>query len=117
MLFLFSLPDPPSAPKNLKVKDHRHDKLRLSWAPPDSDGGAPIRRYIIEAQCDDDKDFRPIGKVDGKSWEWEAIGLQKGKNYLFRVRAENPVGCSEECAELDEPLYTGPVIGKNILSF
>ena len=91
---------------------HEKDSVHLAWTPPESDGGAPIRRYIIEGKCEDDADFRHIGKVDGKTTNWDSIGLQKGKHYHFRVRAENPVGTSDDTADLDEIIYTGPATGK-----
>ena len=104
--------DPPSSPRKLHVTRHEKDSVHLAWSPPEHDGGAPIRRYIIEGKCEDDSDFRNIGKVDGRTTNWDSIGLQKGKHYQFRVRAENPVGTSDETAVLDEIIYTGPATGK-----
>ena len=108
----FYASDPPSRPRKLHVTKHEKDSVHLAWTPPESDGGAPIRRYIIEGKCEDDADFRHIGKVDGKTTNWDSIGLQKGKHYHFRVRAENPVGTSDDTADLDEIIYTGPATGK-----
>ena len=52
--------DPPSAPRKLHVTLHEKNTVHLAWSPPEQDGGAPIRRYIIEGQCEDDKDFRLV---------------------------------------------------------
>ncbi len=52
--------DPPSAPRTLHVTAHEKNSVKLAWSPPEHDGGAPIRRYIIEGKCEDDADFRCV---------------------------------------------------------
>ena len=75
-----------------------------------------FRNYDVQRVCMFCLPFfkiRHIGKVDGKTTNWDSIGLQKGKHYRFRVRAENPVGTSEDTADLDEVIYTGPATGNS----
>ena len=40
--------DPPSAPGKPEIVDYDKDHVDLKWAPPKSDGGAPIKKYVIE---------------------------------------------------------------------
>ena len=40
--------DPPFAPRNLKVIDFHTDYITISWQPPENDGGAPIKGYVVE---------------------------------------------------------------------
>ncbi len=62
--------------------------IKMSWAPPDDDGGAPILHYVVreerkgaEQRCDTNECvFRK---------------LQTGGRYSFRVKAVNRVGDSE----------------------
>lgn len=41
--------DKPGAPNGpLKVSDVHSDGCKLSWSPPDDDGGCPIENYVVE---------------------------------------------------------------------
>ena len=40
--------DPPSAPGKPEIVDYDKDHVDLKWAAPKSDGGAPIKKYVIE---------------------------------------------------------------------
>ena len=40
--------DLPSAPRELKVTGVTRSTCQLQWLPPNNDGGAPIKGYIIE---------------------------------------------------------------------
>ena len=58
------------------------------------DGGAPISNYIVErADAGTDKWVKVTSFV--RSPEYDVRGLEEGKKYKFRVRAENIHGISE----------------------
>ena len=44
----FVVTDPPSKPGKPVIEDYDADRVQLSWTPPKKDGGAPIKKYIIE---------------------------------------------------------------------
>ena len=52
----------------------------------------------------DEDEFQEVGKVKGGNLSYEAIGLTEGQDYIFRVRAANLSGVSENAAELDHPV-------------
>ncbi|KAM3173269.1 hypothetical protein ACTXT7_012839 [Hymenolepis weldensis] len=87
--------DVPAAPTGpLEATDVKADEITLSWKPPEDNGGEPITNYILEK--------RPKG-----AGEWQKVsafiktptatvrGLEEGKEYEFRVIAENAMGLSE----------------------
>ena len=48
-MFHLSAPEPPSAPMGpLEVQEITASSATISWRPPQSDGGLPVKRYTIE---------------------------------------------------------------------
>lgn len=96
-------PDPPKGP--LLYSGTNHESASLSWSPPDDNGGAEITNYIVEI-CD--FGMENWRQVPGycPTCHFTARGLQEGRRYIFRVRAENLYGVSE-------PLDGKPVIAKS----
>lgn len=45
-IFLTDKPSPPNGP--LKVSDVHAEGCKLSWKPPDDDGGQPVEKYVVE---------------------------------------------------------------------
>jgi hypothetical protein len=74
----------------------------MAWAPPASDGGAPITHYVIEM-----KEKNMGAWVEGKKMTLKEVedaggmikgrqdGLIEGSEYQFRIRAVNKGGPSE----------------------
>ena len=95
-------------------------KVTLEWNAPASDGGFPVSAYYIQAtEAGSSQQFRDFGKVDAKTLKYEVKGLVPGKDYVFRIKAENPVGMSDKAAELAKPVKAGHpskfVMNKNTL--
>lgn len=67
------------------------NSLTLSWEAPETDGGSPIESYLIEKR-EGLGEFAFAKTVDGKTLSVEMKGLRKGKEYQFRVSAENSAG-------------------------
>ena len=73
------------------MTDWDRDRVEIEWTPPESDGGSPLERYVVEKK--------------GPSGEWEyatevpsdqtkalITGLKEGQQYQFRVKAANKAG-------------------------
>ena len=91
-------PDMPEGP--LEVKDIQKDSMSLSWQPPKSDGGSPITGYTVEKREPNRNMWTPVQRLNGDVTSCVADKLLDGKDYLFRVVAENKKGSSK-------PLETG----------
>ena len=88
--------DAPSQPGKPNILDWGPDHGDLSWAPPESDGGAKITHYVIEKKENDMKDFvvgriLTIHEVREKSGLilGKCDGLMEGYQYQFRIKAVN----------------------------
>lgn len=94
--------DRPSPPLNLRAEDFSGDCLTLYWQPPKDNGGAPVTNYVVE-------------KKETRSGTWSRVtayvvstsvrvrGLVLGRDYEFRVMAENQYGTSDP-ATTAEPI-------------
>ena len=84
----------PSLPEKVSVERITDNSVTLSWNKPEQNGGSPVTSYVIECQK----------RGDGAAWivggstkgNQITIGkLSTGKDYIFRVRAQNEIGLSE----------------------
>ena len=62
LLYLFA--EEPSAPQSLSASPVDSEKVTLSWAAPENDGGEPVTGYIVVAREASKKKFKKCGKVD-----------------------------------------------------
>lgn len=94
--------DRPGKPENLRADEFAGDALTLYWQPPKDNGGSDITNYVVE-------------KKEARSSTWSKVSgyvtvpfirirnLTLGKEYEFRVFAENQYGQSEP-AVTSEPI-------------
>ena len=83
---------PPAAPTGV-VAAAGAESAAVSWVPPGSDGGSPIRSYTITASSGG------ITKtVTGKSTSALVTGLVDGTSYTFTVSASNAAGSGPSSA-------------------
>ena len=95
LLFICSLEGEPDSPSQLTVSDVKATQMRVSWTPPNYDGGTPIIGYLVEYI--DGSDTSKLTKVDAVSSDdctFVVQGLEENTQYRFRVFAENEVGWS-----------------------
>lgn len=84
--------DEPSEPKDVVIDDYDNKSAKLKWTKPDSDNGAPITGYIIEARRKDAADWTEAARTVGPDCEGTVEGLREGEQLEFRVRAVNAAG-------------------------
>lgn len=88
----FVLAVPPGPPKDLHHTDVDRTEVWLVWNWPDRNGGSDITGFLVE--------YQEEGVRDWDEWKTVSIpeshvtGLEEGKTYRFRVRAENAIGLS-----------------------
>lgn len=102
--------DRPGKPENLRADEFGGDSLTLFWMPPKDNGGADITNYVIE-------------KKEARSPTWSKVSsyvtvpfcrirnLTLGREYEFRVMAENQYGQSEPAITSD-PIRARHPFGK-----
>uniref|UniRef100_A0A4W5MMJ7 Immunoglobulin like and fibronectin type III domain containing 1, tandem duplicate 2 n=1 Tax=Hucho hucho TaxID=62062 RepID=A0A4W5MMJ7_9TELE len=101
--------DVPGAPIGpINILEVTPDHMVINWRPPKDDGGTPLTCYIVEKK-DTKKAWEPWSVVcSGCTGTKAKISrLEKGREYILRVRAENKVGIG---AGLESP----PTIAKHM---
>ena len=84
----------PSPPEQIKVEDVTDTSVTLSWTKPEHDGGSPITTYVVECiQKGGFESWLVCGST--KNTRLVINKLNTGKDYMFRVRAQNVVGVSD----------------------
>lgn len=77
------------------ASDITADSVKLSWQPSKSDGGSPIKEYIVEKYDKRRLSWSKIGTVDDQTLSFLVPKLIEGTPYQFRVLAVNDEGASE----------------------
>ena len=103
--------DKPSAPQNLRVTAVNKDSVWLAWDEPDQDGGAPIKRYMVQKADVKSGIVSDAGDTSADTTQLKVIKLLEGTDYMFRVAAENEIGEGKQ-ASLAEPVTTCLPFGK-----
>ena len=89
------LADKPSQPIGpLVVDDISADHVRLSWQPPEYDGGSHLTSYIIEKSEARRPRWLRVTKVSPDELTADIDNLIENQDYFFRVIAENKMGLS-----------------------
>ena len=111
VIHCFTVVEPPGAPRNLKTTEVTTDTVSLSWEAPVSDGTNDVTQYTVDVRDDQDLDYVPVARLDGRITSYTVECLRCGRLYRFRVRAKNAAGFSETSAELDKPVELKAPIG------
>ena len=86
--------DEPTAPGTPEITDWNVDKIDLAWKTPESDGGAPIEKYVVEKR-EKKGNWIKAAEVSSGSNKATVGNLSEGKEYEFRVIAVNKAGPGE----------------------
>ena len=107
----FLIPDEPDAPGKPKIVSYDRDRAELQWAEPVSDGGDAITGYTIERKEPKSSRWSRVNKSPILSTKFTVPGLIQGRQYHFRVIAENRAGPSQPSPE-SEVMTAKPEFGK-----
>ena len=83
----------------------------MSWKPPKDDGGSDIKQYHVEMREQNRSQWMKVGTVKAPSTTLTPRKLINGKQYMFRVTAENEVGTSK-VLETSEPVIPKSPFGR-----
>ena len=73
----------------------RAEHVKLSWAPPEDDGGTPVLRYLIRLMDLDCSEWITACEVTAPATSTTVRNLKPGHLYRFEVYAINKEGESE----------------------
>jgi len=97
--------DVPTKPRQLMPDEVRAEHVKLSWLPPEDDGGTPITSYLVRYMDIDSGEW--VTACTTSTPSATATGLKPGHLYQFEVSAINKEGQSE-------PIFTGdPILAEN----
>ena len=68
-------------------------QVRVSWTPPDFDGGTPLIGYLIEYLNLSNSEWSKVNLKECTNPKF-VRGLENRTKYRFRVSAQNQVGSS-----------------------
>jgi len=77
--------------------------VTLAWDEPQRDGGAPLKRYVVEKADVKRGVFSEAGDTTPDERQFKVTKLLEGNDYMFRVAAENDIGQGKP-ASLAEPV-------------
>merc|ERR1719447_1242807 len=97
--------DVPTKPRQLVPDEVRAEHVKLSWMPPEDDGGTPIQNYLVRYMDIDSGEW--VTACTTSTPSATAQGLKPGHLYQYEVSAINKEGQSE-------PIFTGdPILAEN----
>lgn len=87
--------DLPSEPLAVTASDINSGSLVLSWKEPVKDGGAAISGYYVERRTGFNPRWAAVNRKPVHITKMNIDDLAEGREYEFRVVAENEVGISK----------------------
>ena len=99
-----SLSKLPTHFSHLSVQQVTSDSVALSWDPPKDTGGVDVLSYLIVMRDGGKNKYKKVGQVVGSHLTYEVSSLKEGREYWFRVFAENSFGISKEFADMEAPV-------------
>lgn len=104
----------PDPPVDVETHNPTSESVTLTWKPPMYDGGSKIMGYILEKMMKGEENFQRCNDFLVPVLSYTVKGLMQGKQYQFRVRAENAAGVSDPSRST--PLIKATdAVGKNLI--
>lgn len=86
--------DPPSAPGTPNVTEIGGDFVHLSWEKPTSDGGSRVQGYWVDKCEVGSSAWQRVNQMLCAPTQINISNLIEGRQYQFRVFAQNEAGLS-----------------------
>ena len=105
-------PEPPAGRPYVSHIDSETSSLTLAWYGSTFDGGSMVTGYVVEMSCwpitcsrgpPDASDWQILNSETRMSTSFVVTGLDKDKEYIFRVKAVNAQGHSPP-SKVSEPV-------------
>lgn len=107
MSFYFYIPDIPGPPVNFRFEEVRKDSILCKWEPPLDDGGSEVLNYVLEKKDNSKVETGWVTVTTTlRGCKYPVTKLIEGKEYIFRVTAENKHGPGKPC-------ISKPIVAKN----
>ena len=97
----------PSAPRNVGIAKVTGDSIKVIWEAPETDGGTPLKGFVLAVRDAAKKKFKDVGKVNANTLTFKVKKLKEGHEYFVKVYAESEAGLSEVAGELASPVKVG----------
>ena len=81
------------------------DSVTLSWYPPESSGGLPLRNYIVEYRDVRRSSWMKAASVPCTITMFTCLNLDRNSEFVFRIIATNDEG---ESAALESKKFISP---------
>lgn len=95
IIYNYYITEHPDPPTDVEGHNPTSNSITVTWMAPSYDGGCPITGYILEKiEKDGDRFERCVPNLV-PGFSYTVTGLTEGKEYQFRVRAENIAGASD----------------------
>lgn len=99
--------DEPGKPGRPEPTNWDKDFVDLEWKAPQSDGGAPIEKYIIQMRDKSGRAWVDAATVPGSRTNGKVETVEEGHEYEFRIVAVNKAGPSEP-SDVSKPVVAKP---------
>jgi len=98
--------DVPAAPIGpVNILEVSPDSMTIEWRPPKDDGGSPVTNYIVEKRESNKETWGGVSS-GSLATQLRITRLQKGAEYVVRIRAENKMG-------VGSPLESKPTVAEH----
>ena len=103
-----SFSDAPDVPRNLQAVEVSRSAVTLEWEAPSSDGGSPVRGYIVERRQGFSSRFMRISRGLVLDHYYRDTTVFEDLDYEYRIAAENDTGRGNWC----QPV--GPIVARDL---
>ena len=85
----------------MEVIESTSSVIDLGWKYPKDDGGSAVTNYIIERQQVGQAMWKKLGDVSADRLTFRDRNVAHGKQYNYRIYAENPEGIGEPLVTIE----------------